>query len=284
MPQRALSRFAGWMANCEIPWIKNLLIRYFVNRYTVNMEEAVVQDPYSYPSFNAFFTRAINGTARPITMGLHDIASPADGVISQIGKIEDTLIIQAKNHLYSVSDLLGNDENLSKNFQDGSFITIYLAPPDYHRVHMPIDGKLSEMIYVPGKLFSVNAETTDNIPNLFALNERVISIFNTSIGRVAVVLVGAMLVGSIETIWAGAVTSQNGVEGMQKRIQKWQYDDTPRLKRGEELGRFKMGSTVIVLFEKNAVSWDLGLTDGERVQVGMRLGTSDYKHILAHTT
>lgn len=266
-PQRALSDFAGLCANCRLPWIKNRLIQYFVWKYPVNLTEAQETNPYQYATFNDFFTRRLQSTARPISSGIHDLVSPADGCISQLGNIDHEKIFQAKGHHFTVQELLGGDQKLSAPFMNGSFLTAYLAPKDYHRVHMPLDGHLSHMIYVPGRLFSVNFKTAETIPNLFARNERVIAFFNTSIGRVAIVLVGAMIVGSIETVWAGTITPPR-----RQSIQTWDYQNPIFLKRGAEMGCFKLGSTVILLFEPNTVAWDQGLATAHPIQVGQRLG------------
>ncbi len=268
LPQRALTDFAGFLANHRNIWLKNRLIQYFIWKYPIKLEEAVESDPYRYGSFNEFFTRALKPNLRPIAPDLHDLVSPADGCISQIGQIHEDQIFQAKGHYYTVANLLGNDSTLTKPFQNGSFLTVYLAPKDYHRVHMPVDGYLSHMLYVPGKLFSVNTKTAECTANLFAKNERVIAFFNTSLGRVAVILVGAMIVGSIETVWAGTITPPR-----QQTPHLWNYDHPIFLRRGEEMGRFKLGSTVILLFEENAVSWDSGLTAEAPVLMGQRIGT-----------
>lgn len=268
LPQHFLSSFAGLLANCKIRWLKNRLIQYFVWRYPVNLAEAVNPNPYQYASFNDFFTRALKPEVRPIANGIHDLVSPADGQISQLGAIEEGKIFQAKGHHFTAEELLGGDSVLAEPFVKGSFLTVYLAPKDYHRVHMPIDGTLTQMIYVPGSLFSVNFKTTNCTSNLFARNERVIAIFNTSIGRVAVVLVGAMIVGSIEMTSTGTITPPR-----RKSIQTWNMDHPIYLKRGEELGRFKLGSTVIVLFEENKVTWDPPFAATEPVQLGQRLGS-----------
>jgi phosphatidylserine decarboxylase len=268
LPQHGLSTFAGLLANCQIPWIKNLLIQYFVWRYPVQLKEAIQPDPYQYPSFNAFFTRELKSDARPISTGIHDLVSPVDGQISQVGEIDEGQIFQAKRHYYTVLELLGNDEKRAAAFSQGSFLTVYLAPKDYHRVHMPLDGYLSHMIYVPGKLFSVNVKTTANTSHLFARNERVIAFFNTSIGQVAIILVGAMIVGSIETVWAGTITPPR-----KQSLQSWHYENPIYLKRGEEMGRFKLGSTVILLFEKNSVNWDPHMNAADPVFMGSRMAS-----------
>lgn len=266
LPQHALSRFAGWLANSETVWLKNQLIAYFIRNYPADLSEAEITDPFQYPSFNALFTRRLNPRFRPIADGLHDIVSPADGRICTLGKLEDGTLLQAKGQTYQVQDLLGGDEDLSAHFLNGRFITIYLAPHDYHRVHMPVDGHLSEMIYVPGKLFSVNNETVQSVPKLFARNERVICIFNTNKGRVAVILVGAMIAGSIETLWAGTVTPRSP-----QTILRLNYENGIFLRRGEEMGRFKFGSTVIVLTESETLSFDLGLEAGSKVMMGQKI-------------
>jgi len=268
LPQHLLSSFAGFLANCKIPWVKNRLIQYFIWRYPVNLKEAVDPNPFHYTSFNDFFTRALDPAARPLASSIHDLISPADGQISQLGQIEQNQIFQAKGHRFSAQDLLGGDPKQTEPFINGSFLTVYLAPENYHRVHMPIDGYLSQMLYIPGRLFPVNFKTTACTPNLFARNERVIAFFNTSIGRVAIVLVGAMIVGSIETVWAGTITPPRVGE---QRV--WNFDTPIHLKRGEEIGRFKLGSTVILLFERDKVFWEPSLTTTHPVLMGQRLGT-----------
>lgn len=268
VPQHGLSRFGGWLANCEIPYIKNYLIRYFINRYPVNLTEAEQPDPFAYSSFNDFFTRSLQSHVRPIATGAADLVSPADGCISQIGQIKKGQIIQAKHHNFDVTSLLGGNAEIGSLFQHGSFLTVYLAPHDYHRVHMPIDGSLSKMIYIPGRLFSVNTETTLATPNLFARNERVVCLFNTSNGMVAVILVGAMIVGSIETAWAGTITPST----RKRKVHSWHYTTPIALKRGKEMGRFKLGSTAIILTE-NPIEWDHRCGSGSKVLMGQKLGT-----------
>jgi len=265
LPKRGLTIFAGWLANCKIIWIKNRLIQYFVWRYPVNLNEASEPDPYAYKSFNAFFTRALLATSRPINAAPHTIISPADGIISQLGYIQNDQILQAKGHFFSTLSLLGGNPTLAAPFVNGAFLTVYLAPKDYHRVHMPFDGTLTDMLYIPGQFFSVSTKTADSIDNLFARNERVVALFNTPKGRMAVVLVGAMIVGSIETVWAGTVF------GARDKTQHWFYtEQNPiHLNRGEELGRFKLGSTVIVLFEQDKVEWDQSLQPLTAINMGM---------------
>lgn len=270
VPQHALSRFAGWLANSEITWLKNKLIRYFVNKYPVKLDEATIEDPFLYPSFNAFFTRPLKPHLRPIAAGLHDFVSPADGCISTLGNLENGALVQAKGHNFTVLSLLGGEAALAKPFQQGRYATVYLAPQDYHRVHMPMDAYLTEMIYVPGNLFSVNHRTAEYIPELFARNERVVCLFNTSQGRMSMVLVGAMIVGSIETLWAGTITPR-----LKREIKSFIYDSPIFLRRGEEMGRFKLGSTVIVLTESAALNFELSFitAKNEKVVMGQRIGS-----------
>lgn len=231
------------------------------------MSEAVVTDPFAYPSYNEFFTRALQPNLRPIANGLYDLVSPADGTISALGSFDQGTLLQAKGHTYKVEDLLGGNLELARIFQHGRFITIYLAPHNYHRVHMPFDGHLQQMIYIPGSLFSVNKTTAENIPNLFARNERIVAIFNTSQGRMAVILIGAMIVGSMETVWTGPFPPRPGRE-----IKSFSYNNAIFLRRGEEMGRFKLGSTVIVLSESDQLNWDSDLSSGSMVKFGQALG------------
>ena len=286
LPQRAINRLAGWLANTTIPWLKNYLIRYFLKRHAVNLDEACLTDPMQYPSFNAFFTRALKSECRPLSPDPQDLSSPVDGCISQMGSIQDARLIQAKGHSFTVDDLLGathNPElqNKTRVFNNGSFITLYLAPHDYHRVHMPITGTLSQMIYIPGRLFSVDARTAQRIPNLFAANERVACLFDTAQGPMALILVGAMIVGSIETVWAGAVSGpQTACNSTQPKnakkpeIQHWTYPTPITLERGAEMGRFQLGSTVIVLLPQDApLCWDPQHAAGHSIRMGERLGS-----------
>lgn len=267
-PQHALSRLIGRVAECTNPMVKRAFIGPFVKKYQVDMSEAVNSDPFSYRNFNDFFTRAIKPELRPIAAGEQTIACPADGAISQLGDIEYGTIYQAKGHRYSLTELLGGDAELSNLFLDGKFATVYLSPKDYHRVHMPLDGKLVKTIHVPGKLFSVNKVTAEQIPNVFARNERTVCIFETAVGPMAVVLVGAMIVASIETVWTGQVTP------FSKQVQTWDYEKLANitLKKGEEMGRFKLGSTAIVLFGKDAVNWESHLQAESPTRMGMAFG------------
>lgn len=267
VPQHLLSRLIGRIAASKTPWLKKLFINWFVRRYNVDMSEALNSDPLSYASFNAFFTRALRDGARPIAATAHSVVSPADGVVSQAGRIENGRILQAKGQWYSALELLGGDEHIAAAFNDGEFATIYLSPRDYHRVHMPIAGKLQRMIYVPGDLFSVNQTTAENVPRLFARNERLVCVFDTVCGPVAVILVGAMIVAAIETVWAGQIAppARGGVRNEAAAA-------AVELEKGAEMGRFKLGSTVVMLFGKNAVSWTDALTAGKFVRMGEQIG------------
>ena len=248
LPQHLLSRLVGKLAECRLPWLKNLLIRRFIAQYNVDMSEAVDSTPEAYANFNAFFTRALKDDARPIDDA--HVVCPADGAISQLGEINRGRIFQAKGQDYSLQTLLGDDKALTAEFDGGSFATIYLSPRDYHRVHMPVDGTLRSMTYVPGKLFSVNTTTAENVRSLFARNERAICVFDTEFGPMAMILVGAMIVAGIETVWDGQVAPPP------RQITTRNYpQDAPSLKKGEEMGRFKLGSTVILLFGKDKIDW-----------------------------
>jgi phosphatidylserine decarboxylase len=266
LPHHLLSRGVGFLAASETPWIKNTFIRWFARRYNVDMSEAINSDPVSYPSFNAFFTRALRDGARAIDQNANSIVCPADGSVSQAGQIEGGRILQAKGQWYSTLELVGGDENLAAAFDGGAFATIYLSPRDYHRVHMPIAGQLLRTIYIPGDLFSVNQTTADNVPRLFARNERLVCLFNTACGPVAVILVGAMIVAAIETVWAGQVAPAARREICNELPAAMVLD------KGAEMGRFKLGSTVVLLFGKNAVEWDSALSAGAAVRMGQRIG------------
>ncbi|MEH0833904.1 archaetidylserine decarboxylase [Pectobacterium cacticida] len=248
LPKIWLTRLAGWGANKQAGKLTQWVIALFVRHYKVNMQEALQPDIDSYRTFNEFFVRPLRPDIRPIDPHVHRLVQPADGVLSQFGAITDGKLIQAKRHDYTLEALLAGNYMMAELFRDGLFATIYLSPRDYHRLHMPCDGVLREMIYVPGDLFSVNLLTADNVPNLFARNERVICLFDTEFGPLAQILVGATIVGSIETVWAGVVTPPR--EGIVKR---WTYPSAGQegavvLAKGEEMGRFKLGSTVINLF------------------------------------
>jgi phosphatidylserine decarboxylase len=266
VPQHLLSRGVGRLAASENTLVKNTFIKNFAAKYQVNMAEALEENLSAYKSFNDFFTRALKPNARPIAADSKAIISPADGAISQIGAITADKIFQAKGHDYSVTILLGGDEQRAAAFVGGQFATVYLSPKDYHRVHMPFTGKLTQMIYVPGDLFSVNTTTAENVPNLFARNERVVCLFDTDIGQMAVVLVGAMIVAGIATAWAGNLAPQG------KNVVTTNYDGSITLKKGDELGRFYLGSTAIVLFGANVMQWRDNLTATTPVRMGEAMG------------
>lgn len=269
VPQHALSRFAGWVANTSISWIKNPITRWFVKQYEINMEEAAETDPCAYTSFNDFFTRALREGARPICADDNAIVFPADGAISQIGDIKHGRVFQAKSQDYSLLELVGGDQTMAQPFEDGKFAVVYLSPKDYHRVHMPLGGKLTSMTHAPGDLFSVNDTTAENVPRLFARNERVVCTFDTEAGPMAVILVGAMIVASIETVWAGQVTPES------RTIKTTHYDSNivHEFNIGDEMGRFKLGSTAVVLFGKDAINWSEALSAGTPTRMGEQMGS-----------
>ncbi len=266
VPQHLLSRLVGYLADSEVGWIKNSFIGLFNRHFKLNMAEALVEDPKSYASFNAFFTRALKPDARPIDPDPSRLVCPADGAVSQLGSIDHGRIFQAKGHSYSLTTLLGGDPAVAEPFVNGRFATIYLSPRDYHRVHMPLEGRLREMIYVPGDLFSVNDSTTREVTDLFARNERLVALFDTPAGPMAMVLVGAMIVAGIETVWAGQVAPQP------RTVQRTSYvasDPDPLvLAKGEEMGRFKLGSTVILLFGDDAINWQQQYSAGSVTRLG----------------
>ncbi len=242
-PKHLLTHFAGFVASIQVPWIKNYIIKNFIEKYNVNMSEAVEECFEKYESFNHFFIRKLKADKRPIDPAA--IISPVDGVISEAGTIDKGQLLQAKGRYYSVEQLLA-EKTYSHRFEKGTFATFYLSPKDYHRIHTPIDARLLEMVYVPGKLFSVQPTTVRAIPYLFARNERLVLIFETAVGLMSMVLVGATIVGAIGTSWHGELKRS-------KKKQKFSYHDSPvHLKKGEELGYFKLGSTVIMLFEQHA--------------------------------
>jgi phosphatidylserine decarboxylase len=267
-PHQTISKLAWFLAENKNPWLKNYLINYFIKRHNVNMQEAIQTDPFAYASFNEFFTRKLKSTVRPIAIDPMQIISPADGTVAEAGKIEVNQIIQAKSHSFSISDLLGGSSIDSSHFINGNFCTIYLAPHDYHRVHMPIDGNLEQMLFIPGKLFSVSTQTSELIPNLFARNERLVTIFDTQIGKVAIILVGAMIVGSIETSWEKHISPPHN-----KHIRNWNYDHEIKLTKGQDLGLFKLGSTVITLLPNNKVILNKNITRGEKILMGQSIAS-----------
>lgn len=248
-----MSRLVGKLAAAEAGKLTTFLIEQFIKHFGINMSEAKFENAQDFKTFNDFFTRELKEGIRPIHDEEKTFVHPVDGSISQLGDIFDDGVYQAKGHNFSLTELLGGSEQTADAFKSGKFATIYLAPKDYHRIHMPCDGTLKEMIHVPGDLFSVNPLTAENVPNLFARNERVVAIFDTEFGDMAMVLVGATIVASIETVWAGTICPQG------KNVFRWNYNnnnETPiTLKKGEEMGRFKLGSTVVLAFPKDSVEF-----------------------------
>lgn len=268
LPQHLLSRLVGRLAETQRPkWLKNFLINTFIDHFKVNMSEAKLTTARDFDNFNDFFTRELIDSARPLSDA--DIVQPADGAISQLGDIEHGLLFQAKGHYYHLYHLLGGDKAAAKRYDEGRFITVYLSPKDYHRLHMPIAGKLLSTTYVPGDLFSVNQTTAENVDGLFARNERLICHFDTEAGPMAMILVGAMIVAGIETVWGGQIAPPP------KTPQTLNYAELPapiELAKGEEMGRFKLGSTVILLFGKDRVKWAEDFESGDDVRLREALG------------
>lgn len=268
LPQHALSRLTGALAGCRTAFLKDWLIGRFIAAFGVDMREAAEPDPTRYPHFNAFFTRALRPDARPVDPSPEALVSPADGAVSQAGRIESGRIVQAKGRGYTAAELLADAKDAAR-FDGGHFATIYLSPRDYHRVHMPCDARLVGLRYVPGRLFSVNGVTADAVPALFARNERLVCLFETAAGPMAMVLVGAMIVAGIETVWTGAITPA-GRHVLSLALES--DPETRRLRRGEEMGRFQLGSTVILLFPPGAMDWEGHLSPGAPLRMGQRIG------------
>lgn len=269
LPKHGLSRMMHALTRSQRPRLKNATIRTFLHYFDVDMAEYIQADPYAYESFNAFFTRALKPDVRPITAEANAIVSPVDGTISQIGEINSDSIIQAKGHCYSLRTLMANNDELSARYRGGSFVCIYLAPYNYHRIHMPLSGVLNDTIYVPGDLFSVNAATAQQVPNLFARNERVLCDFKASLTNFAMVFVGALFVGSMETVWAGEI---NPVP-RRKKVVRIEQGRGMQLNKGAEAGRFNMGSTVILLIEPGRAKWLSALQPGSTIKLGEHIGT-----------
>jgi len=270
LPHHFLSKVMSKFTHSECKVWKNLMISQIIKAYGVNISEAKEQNINNFASFNHFFTRELKDGVRPITSIENSVACPADGAVSQAGLIEQGEIFQAKGKSFTALDLLGGDAETAKPFENGLFTTIYLSPKDYHRLHMPIKGTLTEMIHIPGRLFSVNAATANSVPGLFARNERVACLFDTELGPMALILVGAIFVSSVETTWHGVVTPPS-IES----VRSWKYqDDAPVIDKGEEMGRFNMGSTIIVLFGKDKVEWEADFKAGKKVQLGEMIGHS----------
>lgn len=268
IPQHALSVLMHTLTRSEKTWFKNSFIRFIIKKYKVNIEEAKTADLQAYPSFNTFFTRELREGVRPVAQGEDIVVSPVDGAISQLGQIKAGQIVQAKGRHYTVLELLAGDQQLAQLFENSQFATIYLSPRDYHRIHMPLTGKLISMTYIPGKLFSVSPRTARTVPNLFARNERVVTVFETEIGPMVLILVGAIFVGSMETVWQGQITPDYG-----KKIERWTYQDEQAItiQKGEEMGRFNMGSTVVMLMPEQCQSFLDELKESSTVKMGQAI-------------
>ncbi|MBU0656828.1 MAG: phosphatidylserine decarboxylase [Gammaproteobacteria bacterium] len=267
LPHHFISRLVFRLTRIQCPTVVPGAIRLFSDIFKVNLTEAVNPDPESYKTFNEFFTRPLKPELRPLAEGANVLASPVDGRISQMGKIEEGRIFQAKGHYYSALELLGGDEKRAAPFMNGQFMTIYLSPRDYHRIHMPLSGSLTEQVYVPGRLFSVAGHTARTIPRLFARNERVVAMFDTEFGKLAMVLVGAINVAAIETVWDGLVTPPQGWG-----VKRQTFPDVV-LEKGAEMGRFNMGSTVILLLENADMQWEKGLAEDKPLKLGEHLAS-----------
>jgi phosphatidylserine decarboxylase len=268
LPKRALTVFAGALASRSLGAFTRRNIRNFVKRYGVNMSEAAEPDLTRYATFNDFFTRSLKPGARPLANA--DFLCPVDGAISQFGCIEADQVVQAKGHRYSTTALVGGDAELAARFQDGAFATLYLSPRDYHRIHMPCFGRLQRMIHVPGDLFSVNPTTARGVPGLFARNERVVCVFEGRFGPFVVVLVGATIVGSMATVWHGVVNPPRP-----GRLREWRYPDLAMdFRAGDEMGRFLLGSTVVMLFPKDTLRFNPDWTPTRPVRMGEAMGES----------
>ncbi len=269
LPKKLLSRAVGKLAAAELGKGTTWIVENFIKYYNVDMKDVEVKDVNEFKTFNAFFTRALKKGARPIAAEAEALVSPVDGTVSELGEIYKDAVLQAKGHYYSLEALLGGDPKDAKDFESGEFATIYLSPKDYHRVHMPFAGKLEKMVSIPGDLFSVNPLTAKNVDNLFARNERVVCFFkNDKIGRFAVVLVGATIVASIETVFAGVIAPSVGKE---KTIYDYSKDNIT-FKKGDELGRFLLGSTVVCVFPKGKVGFDKKLKTGTPLKMGTKIG------------
>lgn len=266
LPKQLMTVLAGKLASMTAGKLTTGVIRWFVKRYQVNLAEAENSDPSSYPSFNEFFTRPLKHGARPLANA--SFVCPVDGAVSQLGAISNDQIFQAKGHQYSTRALIGGDMELAAHFQNGSFVTIYLSPKDYHRIHMPCDGRLLRMIHIPGELFSVNPATARGVPGLFARNERVVCLFDTAHGPLAMVLVGATIVGSMATVWHGLVNPPRP-----GRVRDWSYSEQSiAIKQGDEMGRFLLGSTVVMLFPKGAIDFAHQWKSDLAVRLGEAMG------------
>lgn len=271
LPQLSITRAAGWLAEQQWGAVTHFIIKLFAQKYQVNLSEAEKSQPSDYDTFNEFFIRPLKAGARPIVEDEKAIALPADGRVSEFGKIVDNQLIQAKGHFFTLETLLANDLEMAEKFKDGDFITTYLSPSDYHRVHMPCDATLRKMTYVPGELFSVNPFLAEHVPNLFARNERVICEFDTEFGPMVQILVGATVTASMSTVWAGVINPPRPNE-----VVEYHYETTGEraihLKKGEEMGAFRLGSTVINLFPNNSMTFASNIETGNTTRMGTLLG------------
>ncbi len=270
LPKQLLSLGIYHLMRCRSRWLKDLVIGNFLRGYAVNMDEAVDSNPLSYPSFNDFFTRALREGARPLPTATNCVVSPVDGTVSQTGRIHGDAIIQAKGRSYSLTELVGGDQVQAARYAGGHFACIYLAPYNYHRIHMPLSGRVERTVYVPGALFSVNASTARAVPRLFARNERVVCEFTTPAGYLTLVMVGALFVGSMETAWNGEI---NRPPRRTRGVLPLPEGAGQALALGEEIGRFNMGSTVILLFEPGRIEFATSLHAGATVRMGQPIGT-----------
>lgn len=274
LPKKTITVLLGWLASKRAGWFTTQAIKLFVKKYQVDLSEAVKEQPEDYRRFNDFFVRVLKPESRPLATSA--LVSPVDGRISQLGKLDQELLIQAKGKQYSLESLLAQDHDYGPLFESGHFATLYLSPKDYHRIHMPIAGRLKKMVHVPGALFSVNPATVNHVDQLFAKNERVICIFeNEKIGHFAMILVGATVVGSIQTAWHGIVNTQRP-----KQVRYWDYAQHPQdeyqpvhLNKGEEMGQFLLGSTVILLFEPKKIAFLADWLPGQAIKMGAPMAT-----------
>jgi phosphatidylserine decarboxylase len=276
LPHHLLSSIVRAVTRWRVDWFKNLIISMFIRHFRVDMSEATDSSPEHYPDFNSFFTRSLKPGVRPQPDMPDAIASPVDGRISQLGTISDGCLLQAKGRDFSLIDLLGGDAERAQAFQGGKFATLYLSPRDYHRIHMPCDGRLMETVFIPGRLFSVAPHTTRTIPNLFTRNERLVALFETSSGPMAMVLVGAIFVACMETVWEGVI--QPSRQGIRIRTFNTSNAEKIRLQRGDEMGRFNMGSTVILLYGPEQADWNPDLAAGQPLRVGQTMGNVKTGH------
>jgi phosphatidylserine decarboxylase len=267
--KKGLSRLLGLFAHCRCQFFKTWAIRRFMAYFKVDLAESLITDIHQFESFNDFFIRRLKPSARPLPQDAAAIACPVDGVISELGKIQSGNLLQAKGREYSLQDLLGDDTAMAQTFVNGEFFTAYLAPKNYHRVHIPVAGSLRQMVHIPGQLFSVNPHSVNGIPRLFGRNERVVCLFNTSTGPMAVVFVGALLIGSVVTTWHGEVMPARG----EKPINKIYSDSLFSFNRGDEIGHFQWGSTVIVLFAPGCAQWLNSLKPGNSITMGQPIGS-----------